>query len=50
MHGEKWTDEVNVSEQESQKIVMRTSSKNQKYYIALNFFIFDHNIHMLLLL
>ena len=47
MHGETCTDEVNVSEQESQKIGMRTCSKTQKYSIAHNFFNFDRNIGML---
>ena len=47
MHGETCTDEVNVSEQESYKIGMRTCSKTQKYWIAHNFFNFNHNIAML---
>ena len=47
MHGETCTDELNVSEQESYKIEMRTCSKTQKYWIAHNFFNFDRNIGML---
>ena len=47
MHGETCTDEVNVSEQESYEIGMRTCSKTQKYWIAHNFFNFDCNIGML---
>ena len=47
MHGETCTHEVNVSEEESQKIGMRTCSKTQKYWIADNFFNFDCNIGML---
>ena len=47
MHGEICTDEVNVSEQESYKIGMRTCSKTEKYWIAHNFFNFDCNIGML---
>ena len=47
MHGETCTDEVNVSEQESYKIGMRTCSKTQKYWIAHNCFNFDRNIGML---
>ena len=47
MHGETCADEVNVSEQESYKIGMRTCSKTQEYWIAHNFFNFDRNIGML---
>ena len=47
MHGETCTDKVNVSEQESYKIGMRTCSKTQKYWIAHNFFNFDRNIGLL---
>ena len=38
---------MNVSEQKSQKIVKRTWSKTEKYWIAHNFFTFDRNIGML---
>ena len=47
MHGETYTDELNVSEEESSKIEMRTCSINQKYLIVHNFFNFDCNISML---
>ena len=46
MHGETCTDKVNVSEQDSYEIGMRTCSKTQKYWIAHNFFNFDCNIGM----
>ena len=41
------TDDMNVTEHKSYKIVMRTCSKTQKYLIAHNFFNFDCNIGML---
>ena len=43
MHGEICTDELNVSEEDSSKIEMRTCSITQKYWIAHNFFNFHHN-------
>ena len=39
---------MNVTEHKSEKIVMRTCNKTQKYLIAHNFFNFDHNIGMLM--
>ena len=48
MHGEICTDKVNVSEQESYKIGMRTCSKTHRNIgLAHNFFNFDRNIGML---
>ena len=45
-HEETCTDDMNVTEHKSYKIVMRTCSKTQKYPIAHNFN-FDRNIGML---
>ena len=46
-HEEKCTDDMKVTEHKLWKIVIRTTSKIQKYSIAHNFFKFDHNIDML---